>query len=378
MLVRRFLDVLITAAFLAAASPLHAAGNSPDAAYKNLADLFRSGNEESFEKSAFSWLKAYPESRYVPEVRMMLAEIESDTELAAERYRAVVKYFPAFEKRELALYRLCQILDLKSKWKELREESAQGIRLFSGGTYGMEFRFMHITALIMLEEYEKARGESLAITEKTHDFGTLSRAIFILSEIDRRTTGNSRSYIYSLRELAAGFNKSELYPSTLYRLAEFYDEKKDADRAYSAYTDIVRLYPESPEAEMAIQKIEKLKKSNPKKVDYIPDMEMVNSSDKLDISPEYEVSEAEEEIFFSISVGPFTREREAGIMNRLLKNYPAKRIVKARSGYFIYIGKFTDTDMAYQNRIRLAEEYGINGNIVRFSEQGNKSYIYGD
>lgn len=377
MLVKKLPDILLTAAVLAAACALNAAGNV-DASYKNLTELFRSGKEEAFEKSAFSFLKVYPESRYTPEVRMMLAEIESDTELAAEKYRSVVKYFPAFEKRELALYRLCQILDLKSKWRELKEESAQGVKLFSSGVYSMEFRFMHINSLIMLEEYDRARSEALAITEKTHDFETLSRAIFILSEIDRRTTGNSRSYIYSLRELAAGFGSSALHPSILYRLAEFYDEKNDTDRAYSAYTDIVKLYPESPEAEMAIEKIERLKKSNPKKVDYIPDMAMVNSSEKLDISPEYEVSEAEEEIYFSVSIGPFTRKEEADRMNRLLKNYPARRSVKARSGYFIYIGKFTDADKAFQNRIRLAEEYGINGNIVRFSEQGNRSYIYGD
>lgn len=377
-MVKKFHDILLTAAIIAAACPLYGAANNTDAAYKKLTELFRSGNEESFEKSAFSYLKEYPDSRYISEVKMMLAEIESDIELAVERYRAVVKNYPAFEKREIALYKLCQILDLKSKWKELKEESAQGIKLFSGGLYGIEFRFMHINSLLMLEDYEKAKNEALEITEKTHNFDTLSRAIFILSEIDRKTTGNSRSYIYSLRELAAGFSKSELYPSTLYRLAEFYEEKKDLNRAYSAYTDLSKLYPESPEAEMSIAKIERLKKSNPIKVDYIPDPELITNSDKLDLSPEYEVNEAEEEIYFSISIGPFTRQVEAQRMLRLLKNYPAKRTVKSRTGFILYIGKFNDTDKAYQARIRLAEEYGINGNIVRFSEQGNRSYIYGD
>jgi len=378
LLVKSFLDIIFTAAIIAAAVPVFAATNNQEKTYKDLVELFRSGNEESFEKSAFSWLKIYPESAQVPDVRMMLAAIESDTELAVERYRAVVKNYSSYEKRDIALYKLCQILDLKSKWKELRDESAQGIKLFSDGRYGIEFRFMHINSLIMLENYDTARNETLAITEKTHDFNTLARAIFTLSEIDKRTSGNSRSYIYSLRELAAGFNKSELSPSIIYRLAEFYDEKKDLNRAYSAYTGIVKLFPESPEAGMAAAKIEKLKKNNPKIVDYIPDMEMVNNSDRLAILPEYEVNETAEEIYFSVSVGPFTREKEVQNMNRLLKNFPSKRIVKAKSGYFLYIGKFMDTERAYEGRIRLAEEYGINGNIVRFSEQGNRSYIYGD
>lgn len=377
-MVKKFPDLLVSAAILIAVFPHSAYANDQEKSYKHLVELFQTGNEDSFEKSAFSWLKTYPDSVYVPDVRMMLADIESDTELAVERYRAVVKNYSGFKKRDLALYKLCQILDLRSKWKDLREESSQGIKLFSGGPYAIEFRFMYINSLIMLEEYDKARSESLAITEKTHDFNTLSRAIFILSEIDKRTSGNSRSYIYSLRELAAGFNKSELYPSTLYRLAEFYDEKKDFDRAYSVYTDIVRLFPESPEAGMSLTKIDKLKKTNPKKIDYIPDLEMVKNSDKIDILPEQAVTEPEEEIYFSVSVGPYTREKEAHNIIKVLKNFPAKRIVKARSGYFLYIGKFRDTDKAYEGRIRLAEEYGINGNIVRFSEQGNRSYIYGD
>lgn len=378
MSVKKLLDIVITVAVTLATVTVSASADNQDKSYQNLIELFRKGDEESFEKSAFSWLKNNPGSTHVPEVRMMLAEIESDTELAAERYRNVVKNYSTYDKREIALYKLCQILDLKSKWKELRDETTQAIKLFKGGRCEFEFRFMYINSLIMLEEYDKARSETLAITEKTHDFNLLSRAIFTLSEIDRRTTGNSRSYIYSLRELAAGFNKSELYPSIIYKLAEFYDEKKDLNRAYSAYTDILKIFPESPEAEMALSKIDRLKKSNPKIVDYIPDMEMVNNSDRLAILPEYEVNQAAEEIYFSVSVGPFTREKEIQNISRLLKNFPSKRIVKAKSGFFLYIGKFMDTERAYEGRVRLAEEYGINGNIVRFSEQGNRSYIYGD
>ncbi|HOP30106.1 MAG TPA: hypothetical protein PKZ64_11100 [Spirochaetota bacterium] len=377
-MVKKFFDIIIIAAITVAVMPAFSFANNEDKTYKNLLTLFHSGNEESFEKSAFSWLKSFPGSIHVPEVRMMLAEIESDTELAVQRYRIVVKNYSSYNKRDLALYKLCQILDLKSKWKELNSESLQGIKLFGTGPYGIEFRFMHINSLLMLEDYDKARIETFAITEKTHDFNTLSRAIFILSEIDRRTSGNSRAYIYSLRELASGFNKSELYPSIIYRIAEFYNEKKDINRAYSAYTDIVKLFPESPEAGMAVEKIKRLEKNNPVIVDYIPDMDLINKSDRLAILPEYDVNETAEEIYFSVSVGPFTRQKEAQEMNRLLKNFPSKRIIKAKSGYFLFIGKFRDTGKAYEGRIRLAEEYGINGNIVRFSEQGNRSYIYGD
>jgi hypothetical protein len=89
-LVKRFPEILIAAALAVAITPHYALADNSDKSYNNLIELFRSGNEESFEKSAFSWLKNYPENKKVPEVRMMLAEIESDIELATERYRSVV------------------------------------------------------------------------------------------------------------------------------------------------------------------------------------------------------------------------------------------------------------------------------------------------
>jgi tetratricopeptide (TPR) repeat protein len=349
-----------------------------ESAFKAVQKSFMVKKNDSFSREANLFLKKYPGNRRIPEVKLMLADKESDPELALEKYRYVLRNYSGFSKRAYALYKICQIIDLKSKWQELRDESAMGIKLFNSGNYINEFRFMHITALIMLEDYSKAKNECIKITDHSHDLDILAKAIYLLAETEHKTGGNSRSYIYNLKELALGFNKSEIYPSVIFRLAGFYEEKKDYDRAYSAYSDITETFPDSPEAELAIQKIGNLKKLNPKKKRYMPDNTLVNETEDLAISPEYDVKKGKNDKYYAVALGPYTKLKDTAGISKFLKSYDNVRKVKTPYGYMLYIGKYEDSESALATRIRLAEEYGINGNIVRFSEKEKKSYIYED
>jgi len=372
---KRLIPVLFLLLLVMPVSP------NPDPADKNFNDLriyFNSRPGKAFDRSANDFLKKFPKSRYVPDVRLMLAENEGDAELALEKFRAVVKFYRYYPHRDYALYRICQILDLKSDWKELQAEALSGIKLFPDSPYLFEFKFLYITSCIMLEEYDRAKNECIKITEKTHDYTILSRTIFLLAEIDRKITGNSRAYIYNLRELAVGFKSSEIYPSILFKLGNFYESRDEKDRSFSAYTDIVRNFPESPEAEMSLTRIEILKPANPKIVQYIPDMEMVNRTSTIDISPDYAAGNYDNEIYYSITIGPFSKIKDADSIVNLLKNYDHVRIENTTLGHIVYIGRHPDTERALETRIRLAEEYGINGNIVRFSDHQSRSYIYSD
>ena len=358
--------------------PLHPAADQEESSFKSLQNSFTARDKDGFGKDASLFLKKFPESSHVPDVKLLLADKENDTDIAVEKYRSVIKNYSRFKGREYALYKICQILDLKSKWKELLAESASGIKLYPDGTFSNDFRFMHITASIMLEDYNTARDESIGLTEHTHNFETLSMALFLLAETEKKISGNSKPYIINLKELATGFGKSEIYPSIIFQLAVFYDEKKDNDRAYSAYSDIVELFPDSPEADISIQNIGKLKKLNPKKVNYLPDNLTVKNTDDLDLSPEYEVKKDIDENYYSVAIGPYTRANDTEVMIRILKKYNSVNKVKTAYGYMIYLGRYGNTESALETRIRLAEEYGINGNIVRVSVHDKKSYIYED
>ena len=331
-----------------------------------------------FEKESESFIKQYPASKLIPDVRLLQAEREKDIDLAAGLFSSIVKKYPDFDKRDYALYRLCQILDLKSKWKELETESARAVKLFPNGKFAMEFRLMRAASLIMLEDFDSCREECIRITESTHDFEILARATRIMAEVERKVSGNSKSYISLLRELVTGFSESQISPSILYSLGLYYEQKRDKDKAYSAYSDILKKYPDSPEADMALNGIESLKQEKPSYVKYLPDNETVNEADTIDIEPDYQPEDAAGKTYYSVSIGPFTKRRDTEKIIRLLGSYEDSHVVKTGAGYTIFLGRFPGTDSALAVRIRLAEEYGINGEIVRFSKNKSKSYIYGD
>jgi len=377
-LVKRLVRLIFIFFFLLFYIPLYSSGEQEEIAFGALQKSFKVKEKVEFDKEVALFIKSYPKSEYVPDVKLLLADKETDVELSVKKYSAVVSDYSRFAGREYAQYRICQILDLRSKWKELKIETAKGIKLFPSGRYINDFRFMYITSLIMLEEYSSAKNETIKITENTRDLETLSIAISYLAEIEKKTSGNAKPYLNSLRKLTDGFKKSEIYPSILFRLAFFYDEKKDYDKAYSAYSDIVKLFPASPEAYMSAREIEKIKKFNPKKTAYMPDIQTLKNTDNIDLSPEHDIKEDDNTKFFSVAIGPFTRLKDADDVLRLIKNYDDARKVKISYGYMIYLGQYRDTDNALETRVRLAEEYGINGSIVRFSVQGNKSYIYED
>ncbi len=378
LLAKRLYKIIIPLIICLIAIPVFSSNGLSNTSFNELKNYFNTRPGKSFDKKAYDFLKKFPESRYVPDVRLMLADNETDTELALEKYRAVVKYYRYYPHRDYALYRICQILDLKSDWKELQIESAAGIKLFPESDYLFEFKFLYITSCIMLEEYEKAKNQCLKITEKTHDYIILSRTIFLLAEIDKKITGNSRAYIYNLRELTEGFKSAEIYPSIILKLGDFYESKNEKDRAFSAYSDIIRSFPESPESVIAITRIEALKISNPKLVQYLPDMETVNRTAPIDIMPDYTTPIYDNRIYYSVTIGPFSKIKDAEAIIRLLKNYDNVRIENTSLGHIVYIGKHAETDTALQTKIRLAEEYGINGNLVRFSDHQSRSYIYSD
>ena len=333
---------------------------------------------EYFAKEHDRFLKQYPKSKLVPDIRLLCAEREDDIDLAIEGYRFLVKNYPDFSRRDYALFRLCQVLDLKSRWTELEAESSRALKLFPGGKYAMEFRLMRATSLMMLEDFDSCREECIRITESTHDFETLAHATRLLAEVERKTSGNSKSYITLLRELMVGFNESTTAPSILYSLGLYYQQKRDKDRAYSAYSDLLKKYPDSPESDLALTGIESLKKEKPVYVTYLPDSKTVNEADTIDIEPEYQEKKVSGDTYYSVSIGPFTKRRETEQIIRLLDGYDDSRVVKTGAGYTVFIGQYPDANSALSVRIRLAEEYGINGSIVRFSKNKSKSYIYGD
>ena len=137
--------------------------------------------------------------------------------------------------------------------------------------------------------YSRAKNDCLILVDRYRSPKKITKSLLLLSQIEKKISGFSRSYINNLKEIAVGFNETSINPSLLYLLGEFYSKKREYNRSYSAYRALRAKFPKSPEALMARKKLRYLAKYNPKIVPYLPDNETVNNTDPLDISPEIEI-----------------------------------------------------------------------------------------
>lgn len=341
-------------------------------------DLAKRNDAEGVQKTSSEFFRLYPKSPLIPDVRLVLAEFEQSPEESIAKYRVLVDKYRYYAKRDYALYRICEIEFLLSRWSDCAEDARAGLKL-PAGPHVSGFRIFLITSLIHLGEYGDAEQECRRLIEADHEYNTMARSLLILSHIYRNTTGLSRTYITTIRELAVGYRKSDSLPPTLYLLGEFYEKRGMFNESYSAYSDLVKQFPGAPEAARAEIRIAALKNHLPRRVSYLPGKEVIDAADTIDIRPETAVPESDtERAFYSISIGPFSTKSEANRIRGLLDNFNFRKLVSLRSGYALYVGRGADEDAIMKVKIRLAEEYGINGRIVRISGDGRRSYIYGE
>ena len=178
-----------------------------------------------------------------------------------------------------------------------------------------------------------------------------------------------------------GFQNSDNISSALFLLGRYYESKGEYDKAFSAYSDVAGKFPKSPEAGYSRRQLDQIAKFNPKKTKYIPDANTIKQTDRIDIKPEIDITSdndnQDKNIHYSISLGPFNKIGNAREMKDLLnKDFQPVEIAKIRNGYMVYIGKYSTVDSAMTTKIRLAEELGMNSNIVRVIKKLKNLYIY--
>jgi tetratricopeptide (TPR) repeat protein len=213
----------------------------------------------------------------------------------------------------------------------------------------------------------------------THDYEKLSKLLILMADLKKKTSGFSKKYLSALKDLAEGFKKSSNHPSVLYLLGEYYQKKKDYNRSYSAYHDLKQKYPNSPEANLALGNIKKLKKKKPLLVDYFPSKKIISEAEDLDISPERKIFKKKvHDNYYAISIGPFPSSQAALQIKRMIKNLGRVRMVQLKRGYLLYVGQLNLLENALQLKIRIGEEYGVNGRIVKIIDDQLKEYVYGE
>lgn len=370
--------IIIAAVF--AGSPA-TSGNSDRNRMNVLERLAAEGDNTGLHREAHRFFRKYPRSIYIPDVRLLLAESEKKPDRALELYRVVLDNYRYYKKRDYTHYKVCSVLYLLSRWRDLKKESGLCLRAYPRSRYQVDFMLFNAKSLIFLEEFEEAQKTCISVTTSSHDYEKLSEALLLLAYINRNTTGYSRSYLTTLRDLIVGFRESQIAPAAVYLLGRYYEDKRDYNRAYSAFIDIQRKYPRSPEAVNVRNRLNAITRHNPVLVDYMPTDSAIRSSDRIDIRPETEPRDNRKMagIVYSVSLGPMRSKRDASDIARLIqRDFSPIRIIRLRNRYLVYAGRVTSTQRAMSIKIRLAEEFGLNGKIVRIVSDSNRTYIYGD
>ncbi len=370
--------MILCAAPALAAAPVPSEENY----FARIKKLYEEGKSVELDKLAAEFFKRYPRTERVPDVRLMAAELDSIPESALRRYRILVDNYRYFDRRDYAQYRICEIQYLLSRWDELITESKKGIAL-SGSTHAADFRLMLAKAYVYRERYDEASKACDDLVESRPQPAKAAEALLLQAYIERKTAGFSRGCVKRLADIVRDYPDSEAAPAALYMLGRSYEEAGDYNRGWSAYQDVMKKYPKSQEARFALGRSEGLGEFKPVYTAYLPDEKRLERKDTIDISPEYDVPEGPDAkksgVAYSVSLGPFTDSRSCGEIRDLIRNdFSPLETVRVGGRYILYVGVFRDGDAALPCKIRLAEEYGINGSIVRIRRDKTRRYIYGE
>lgn len=332
------------------------------------------------KRKANEFFKVYPNSKFVPEVRFLLAENEPNPMGAIDKYRALIDKFRDYPRRDEAEIGICRIYELLGNWKSLQQEALAALKKFPESGRTSEFQLFYCKAALCLNEYDEGQLAAKDVITREKDYDALARAILLDAQADRSKTGYSRSYIYDLRELITGYDKHYSHPTVLLLLADFYEKTGEAGKALGAYENLKRQYPKSPEAAMMRKRMAALERRGITAEAFYPDKKLIDSSQTIDLSFNgRQLSEDfEDTVYYSVAVGPFAGKKQAEGVLPILRRFGTVKSFLKHEGFFHYTGNYKTTDEALACKIRLAEEYGINGAVVRISLDGGKSYIYGE
>lgn len=369
--------VLKTICIIALCTTTTLAGEQSDFEAIQKAYRLNSSNKQELVKKYF---KTYPNSNYIPDIRMLLAESASTVDGSIAEYHKLLNNYRYYAKRDVAFLSLCQLYYIKSDWGNLLTICNKAIAECSTSNYRPIFLQLRAIAHYHHNHYDDGINDCEKIPEYSRQLNTLAYSLFLKSEMDRQMYGYARQYIKGLAELLHGYTEAAIYPTCLLQLGQYYEYNRMYNEAWSTYNFLITQFPKSPEAARAHIFAQNIKQYNPKTVAFIPDEKIISQSEAIDIKPDVEERETQykQTMYYTITIGPFYNLQKAKELQKLIVNYVVPvHIVRKEKSFDIYAGHFSSLDEGMSIKIQLAEELGINGFIIEIFEQDGKQYIYG-
>ena len=307
-----------------------------------------------------------------PDTLMIEADKNADPDSALAQYKAIVANYPNYSKRELAQKRICEILELEASWDELYPEANRAIRLFPNGIYRNYFKIMLIKSSLAIGSLRITELECENLLEQNISVDDKCLVLKYQSRLLKRKYGYSTNYYFILSQLWTTAANTENMPAAIFLLGDYYQNTGDNNKAWSAFSDCVRKYPKSPEAQKALPRIRELNKHNPKRVNYAPAVDLFRTPQHNE-KPNQNI---DGNTHYSVMIGPFKDLKQANRIKKLLDIDNFQRIVKSNNDFYICVGRTNNINRATDIKIRLAEEFEMMGKIVKIESDNNTFYIY--
>ena len=311
-------------------------------------------------KNCKYFLKKFPQSANVQDVKLILAKSEKSPTAALKLYDSILLNNARTDVFDDAVIAACQLSCLLSRYDSCERYARMAVRKHSSSSKSAASYL--VRSDIMLQNYDEASSN----LNRYSDFFTSVDKTFYLNTIKVHT---------GFEDALTGKNISDA--SLLYIFGRNFEYQNNRQYAYSAYKDLVKKYPRSPEALLCIGKVHSFEKCS---VKYSSEYLKSAKNKPVDsMSPDREISDDQSDLVYSVLVGPFTSEKEARILKKeMTEDFDGVVIVKNGKGYLVFIGNEPSAEMAVSLKVRLAEEFGLNGKIVQRRNDNGREYIYGD
>jgi len=313
------------------------------------------------------------------EAAVIYAQLIPDTGEALNLLYATKKKKISRTLADKCALRICDTLYLKSDWKNLKIEARQGYDEAAPSAKG-EFLFYLSKASFYLQEYDEAASYSARLEEayRSHELYPAVR-LQSLYLAQKRGVGSS-NYALSLKETYYELQGAGSEVSCLYLLARHFEYKNEYQNAYSLYKDVITQYPRSPEALLAQNKIDDMAgRDITYKSDVLQSIRGEDDSVINSLRPYRTPANAVNGSYYALSIGPFYNlEAAKKLKEDLQHEFSNVVIIKGSRRFNIYIGKEASSEECMTIKIRMAEAFGYNGDIIHVGENDEATYIHSE
>jgi hypothetical protein len=356
-----FRFIFNTSTFLIAISIIMIYSISPVFADENkLYKIINSNENNNALLNCRKYLEKYPSSLHNNEVRLILAAKTQDPYESITQYEYIYKHSKSSSYKYSSFISLLELYFLTSQYDKTS--------MFQLSRFNNDIKSYYLVHYLIKSQIVTFDYDNANYLFKKYNYYISESCNNLLSQVLLYKTGK-KSQISKLPQI----NASQLY----FIAKEYYAERK-YDYAFSAYADLQNKYTRSPEAIISKNRYVSMSESHYKYNDkYLSDNYESKIIDLL--SPEVNDNEENnDDIHYSVVFGPFISLNDVRTLKKELRNDYVVLIIKKNSGYFLYAGNEPTIDRANTLKIRLAEEFGLNGKIVQKIAENGREYIYGD